>query len=98
MRGGLQSEEKPLVVYASSQSHSSVDKAALMAGFGRTYVRSVPVDERFSMRADALAQMVQSDIANGLLPCAVVATTGSTATTACDPLAAITEVAQEHRL
>ncbi len=32
-RGGLQSEEKPLVVYASSQSHSSVDKAALMAGF-----------------------------------------------------------------
>ena len=97
-RGGLQSEEKPLVVYASSQSHSSVDKAALMAGFGRTYVRSVPVDESFSMRADALAQMVQSDIASGLLPCAVVATTGSTATTACDPLAAIAKVAQEHRL
>jgi aromatic-L-amino-acid/L-tryptophan decarboxylase len=97
-RGGLQSEEKPLVVYASSQSHSSVDKAALMAGFGRTYVRSVPVDERFQMRADAFAQMVESDIASGLLPCAVVATTGSTATTACDPLAAIAEVAREHRL
>lgn len=97
-RGGLQSEEKPLVVYASSQSHSSVDKAALMAGFGRTYVRSVPVDERFSMRPDALAQMVESDIAGGLLPCAVVATTGSTATTACDPLAAIAKVAQQHRL
>ena len=97
-RGGLQSEEKPLVVYASSQSHSSVDKAALMAGFGRTYVRSVPVDESFSMRADVLAQMVKSDIAGGLLPCAVVATTGSTATTACDPLAAIAKVAQEHRL
>jgi aromatic-L-amino-acid/L-tryptophan decarboxylase len=97
-RGGLQSEAKPLVVYASSQSHSSVDKAALMAGFGRTYVRSVPVDERFSMRSDALAQMVQADIAGGLLPCAVVATTGSTATTACDPLAPIAKVAQEHRL
>jgi aromatic-L-amino-acid/L-tryptophan decarboxylase len=97
-RGGLQSEEKPLVVYASSQSHSSVDKAALMAGFGRAYVRSVPVDERFSMRADALAQMVQSDIASGLLPCAVVATTGSTATTACDLLAAVAKVAQEHGL
>jgi aromatic-L-amino-acid decarboxylase len=97
-RGGLQSEAKPLVIYASSQSHSSVDKAALMAGFGRTYVRSVPVDERFCMRADALAQMVQSDIAGGLLPCAVVATTGSTATTACDPLAAIAKVAQDHRL
>jgi aromatic-L-amino-acid decarboxylase len=97
-RGGLQSEEKPLVVYASSQSHSSVDKAALMAGFGRTYVRSVPVDQSFSMHADALAQIVRSDIADGLLPCAVVATTGSTATTACDPLAAIAKVAQENRL
>ena len=97
-RGGLQSEEKPLVVYASSQSHSSVDKAALMAGFGRTYVRSVPVDERFSMRADALAQMLRSDSESGSLPCAVVATTGSTATTACDPLADIAKVAKEHRL
>jgi len=97
-RGGLQSEEKPLVVYASSQSHSSVDKAALMAGFGRTYVRSVPVDERFSMHADALAQMVRSDSQSGLLPCAVVATTGSTATTACDPLADIAKIAKEHRL
>ncbi len=97
-RGGLQSEDKPLVVYASSQSHSSVDKAALMAGFGRTYVRAVPVDERFSMRADAFAQMVKNDLASGLLPCAVVATTGSTATTACDPLADIAKVAQEHGL
>src|SRR3569833_209096 len=97
-RGGLQSEEKPLVVYASSQSHSSVDKAALMAGFGRTYVRSVPVDDRFAMRPDALAQMVKSDAAIGLLPCAVVATTGSTATTACDPLAAIAKIAHEHKL
>jgi aromatic-L-amino-acid decarboxylase len=97
-RGGLQDEQNPLVVYASSQSHSSVDKAALMAGFGRTYVRSVPVDERFSMRPDALAQMVKSDIAIGLLPCAVVATTGSTATTACDPLAEIAKIAHEHKL
>ena len=97
-RGGLQSEDKPLVVYASSQSHSSVDKAALMAGFGRTYVRSVPVDERFSMRPDALAQMVANDISGGLLPCAVVATTGSTATTACDPLADIARIAREHGL
>jgi aromatic-L-amino-acid/L-tryptophan decarboxylase len=97
-RGGLQSEEQPLVVYASSQSHSSVDKAALMAGFGRAYVHSVPVDERFSMRADALAHRVKSDLESGLLPCAVVATTGSTATTACDPLVEVAKVAKEHGL
>ncbi len=97
-RGGLQSEEKPLVVYASSQSHSSVDKAALMAGFGRAHVRAVPVDERFSMRPDSLAQLVKSDLESGLRPCAVVATTGSTATTACDPLADIAKIAHEHGL
>jgi aromatic-L-amino-acid decarboxylase len=97
-RGGLQSAEKPLVVYASSQSHSSVDKAALMAGIGRSFVRVVPVDERFSMRADALEQMVKRDLSDGLLPCAVVATTGSTATTACDPIAEIATVAKVHNL
>jgi aromatic-L-amino-acid/L-tryptophan decarboxylase len=97
-RGGLQSAEKPLIVYASSQSHSSVDKAALLAGFGRQFVRVVPVDERFSMRADELEGMVKADLKGGLLPCAVVATTGSTATTACDPLAAIAAVAKANGL
>jgi aromatic-L-amino-acid/L-tryptophan decarboxylase len=97
-RGGLQSAEKPLVVYASSQSHSSVDKAALMAGFGRVHVQVVPVDQHYSMRAEELARMVQEDLDRGLLPCAVVATTGSTATTACDPLAAIASVARAHGL
>jgi aromatic-L-amino-acid decarboxylase len=97
-RGGLQSAEKPLVVYVSNQAHSSVDKAALLAGFGRANLHVVPVDGRFSMRADVLAQMVKDDIAAGLLPCAVVATIGSTATTACDSLAAIASVAEEHGL
>jgi aromatic-L-amino-acid decarboxylase len=97
-RGGLQSAAKPLAVYVSSQSHSSVDKAALLAGFGREQVRVVPVDERFSMRVDALEQSVRDDLQKGLLPCAVVATTGSTATTACDSLADIARVAQAHGL
>ncbi len=97
-RGGLQSAGKPLIVYASSQSHSSVDKAALLAGFGRSHVRQVPVDERFAMRADQLERMVKEDLAGGSLPCAVVATTGSTATTACDPLAGIAKVAAANGL
>ena len=43
-RGGLQAEAQPLVVYTSAQSHSSVEKAALLAGFGREHVRIVPHD------------------------------------------------------
>lgn len=97
-RGGLQAEPRPLTVYVSTQSHSSVEKAALLAGFGRENVRTVPHDDTFAMRPEALAEMVQIDLAAGKLPCAVVATTGTTASTAIDPIAPIAEVAERHRL
>ncbi|HVW70848.1 MAG TPA: aminotransferase class V-fold PLP-dependent enzyme [Steroidobacteraceae bacterium] len=97
-RGGLQESEKPLVVYASSQSHSSVDKAALLAGFGRNNIHVVPVDDNYSMRPEALAAAIEADRARGLQPCAVVATVGSTATTAVDPLAEIAKVAKASSL
>jgi aromatic-L-amino-acid/L-tryptophan decarboxylase len=97
-RGGLQESEQPLVVYASSQSHSSVDKAALLAGFGRNNIHVIPVDDRYAMRADSLEETIASDRARGLLPCAVVATIGSTATTSLDPLADIAKVARAHGL
>jgi glutamate/tyrosine decarboxylase-like PLP-dependent enzyme len=85
-RGGLQAEEKPLVVYTSSQSHSSVEKAAVLAGCGRENVRIVPHDANYAMRADALADLIADDINNGRRPCAVVATTGTTTATAFDPI------------
>ncbi|HEU4641143.1 MAG TPA: pyridoxal-dependent decarboxylase [Gemmatimonadaceae bacterium] len=97
-RGGLQRVERPLVVYASAHAHSSVEKAALLAGFGREHLRLVPHDERFAMRADALAELVARDARDGLAPCAVVATTGTTSTTAVDPVRAIAAVAREHGL
>jgi len=55
VRGGMQAQERPLMVYASSQAHSSVEKAALLAGFGRDNLRVIPVDANFDMRPDALA-------------------------------------------
>jgi aromatic-L-amino-acid decarboxylase len=97
-RGGLQGEASPLVVYVSSHSHSSVDKAALLAGFGRANVRVVATDAAHAMREDALDEAVRSDLADGRMPCAVVATTGTTTTTALDPVGAIAEVARRHGL
>lgn len=97
-RGGLQAEEKALRVYVSEHSHSSVEKAALLAGFGRDNVRLVATDERFAMRPEALAEAIAADLAAGHMPCAVVATTGSTTTTAFDPLASIAEITQAHGL
>jgi aromatic-L-amino-acid decarboxylase len=97
-RGGLQSEKAPLVVYGSSQSHSSVDKAALLAGFGRENVRLVEHDAQYAMAPGALDKMIRADLAAGRKPCAIVATSGTTTTTAFDPIAAIAEIAREHDL
>jgi aromatic-L-amino-acid decarboxylase len=97
-RGGLQDEEKPLIVYASNQSHSSVEKAALLAGFGRANVRVIPTDERYAMRPAALAAAIEDDIKHGRVPCAVVATVGTTATTALDPLAEIAQITARHKI
>ncbi|MFC7473218.1 pyridoxal phosphate-dependent decarboxylase family protein [Dankookia sp. GCM10030260] len=95
-RGGMQQAEAPLLVYASAQSHSSVEKAALLAGFGRDHLRLVPCDEHHAMRADAFAAMVAEDLAAGRRPSAVVATTGTTAVTAIDPVGALAAVAARH--
>jgi aromatic-L-amino-acid decarboxylase len=95
-RGGLQGETRTLRVYISTQANSSVDKAAMLAGFGRDNLRLVPLDANFAMRGDALAQMVAEDLAKGDLPCAIVATVGATATTAIDPIADIAAVARRH--
>jgi aromatic-L-amino-acid/L-tryptophan decarboxylase len=93
-RGGLQAEAQPLVVYASAQSHSSVEKAALLAGFGKHHLRIVPHEGSYAMRSESLDAMIQADLDAGRRPCAVVATTGTTTSTALDPLAAIGKVAK----
>ncbi len=97
-RGGMQGEDKPLVVYTSKQSHSSVEKAALLAGFGRQNLRIVAHDDKYAMRADALDAAITADLAAGRTPCAVVATTGTTTTTALDPISAIADVTTRHGL
>lgn len=92
--GGMQQRQSPLVVYTSAYAHSSVDKAALLAGFGRDFVRHIDCDDAFAMRADALELAMAEDVAAGRTPCAVVATTGTTTSTALDPVKAIVEVAR----
>ncbi|HEV7609904.1 MAG TPA: pyridoxal-dependent decarboxylase [Steroidobacteraceae bacterium] len=97
-RGGLQGQAKPLAIYLSAQAHSSVEKAALLAGFGRDHLHTVPVDANYDMQADALAAAIANDRTAGREPCAIVATCGSTAVTAFDPLARVAEIAARERL
>jgi aromatic-L-amino-acid/L-tryptophan decarboxylase len=87
-----------LRVYASEQAHSSVEKAVITLGLGRDGYRAVPVDREFRMDVSALRRWVEEDLARGLLPMAVVATIGTTASTSIDPLEAIAEVCGENHL
>src|SRR5262245_58260090 len=97
-RGGLPAPQRTLVVYTSDQSHSSVEKAAILAGFGKANLRLVVHDPAFALDPDALEDAIRKDVAEGRQPCAVVATTGTTTSTALDPVAATAAVARQYGL
>ena len=96
-QGGLQAAAEPLTVYASEMAHSSVEKAALLAGFGRENLRLLPTDEAHALVPEALAEALEADARAGRRACAVVATVGSTGTTAIDPVARLGELARAYR-
>ncbi len=93
---GFQSNEtgsgKNLVAYTSNQAHSSIEKAAMVAGIGRRNLRLIEVDESFGMRPDLLADRIQTDRANGLVPFFVSATVGTTSSNAIDPVSEIGKI------
>jgi len=97
-REGLQAEQRPLTIYTSGSAHSSVEKAALLAGFGRKNVRMVDVDANFAMLPMALEKAIDADIRSGFTPCAIVAAVGGTATVSIDPVSKIADIARRHGL
>jgi len=97
--GGLQAESKPLTVYTTDEAHSSVSKAALLAGFGKANLRLIAVDKSTrAMTSTALAACIEKDIANGCQPAVIVACVGSTGVVAFDPVAQIAEIANRHNI
>jgi aromatic-L-amino-acid decarboxylase len=88
----------PLVLYASEHAHSSIDRGALAAGIGLDNIRHVPSDAEFRMRPDALAAMIEADLAAGKKPFCVVATVGTTSTTSVDAVERIGAIARHYHL
>ncbi|MBL4684822.1 MAG: decarboxylase [Nannocystaceae bacterium] len=86
------------VLYASSQAHHSVAKAAALAGIPSRGVHIVATDARYRLDAADLAAQVKADLDAGLRPFAVVSAAGTTNTGAVDPLAAIADIAQANGL
>ncbi|MEO8227978.1 MAG: pyridoxal-dependent decarboxylase, partial [Gemmatimonadota bacterium] len=95
-RGLVAVSQQPLTVYASAEAHSSVPKGVKLAGFGLEQLRSIAVDSAFAMRPDLLEAAIEADIAAGRKPVCVVATVGTTSSTAIDPLRAIGEICRRH--
>lgn len=99
---GLESNRRgcdgSLVAYASTQAHSSIEKAVRMAGIGSDNLRLVAVDARYAMRPEALREAVEADLAAGRRPFFASATAGTTSSLAFDPLRAIGEVCREKGL
>lgn len=95
---GISGSGARMMIYASDQIHFSVVKAADILGLGKQSVRLLPSDKDFRMDASALREAVQTDLAAGLRPFCVVASAGTAATGAIDPLAEIAGIAREHDL
>jgi aromatic-L-amino-acid decarboxylase len=93
---GLQADASPMTVYVSEEAHSSIAKAALLAGFGRSHLRLIATDDAHALRLGPLRRALEEDRARGLRPCAIVAATGTTGTTALDPVAGMAELAAQH--
>lgn len=87
-----------LTAYATSQTHSSVEKAVKIAGIGKENLRLVPVDKNFAMQPEALARLIREDRQQGEIPFFVCATVGTTSSNAMDPLDKIGPIAQRENI
>jgi aromatic-L-amino-acid decarboxylase len=85
-----------LAFYASTESHVVHQRAADILGIGSHAVRQIEVDEDWRMRPEALAGAIERDLAAGIVPAAAIATAGTTATGAIDPLPDIAELCERH--
>ncbi|MCB0281877.1 MAG: aminotransferase class I/II-fold pyridoxal phosphate-dependent enzyme [Calditrichaeota bacterium] len=83
-------------VYGSTQTHSSIDKAVKIAGIGKNNLIKVAVDENLALDPDALEKAIKTDLLNGKKPLCVIATIGTTGTTAIDPIKEIAAVCKKY--
>ena len=85
-----------LTAYASEEANASVTKGMRLAGFRREHIRLIETDADYAMRPDALEAAIAHDRAAGLVPAAVVATVGTTSSTAVDPVKPIAEICRRE--
>lgn len=97
-RQGLRAAGPQLVAYTSTEAHGSIRQAIEVAGIGSQFLRTIPVDDRGTMRLDLLKEQIATDRADGLKPFLVTGTAGSVNTGALDDLSALAEICRLENL
>ncbi len=90
--------EQKFVLYCSSETHSSIEKGVKIAGFGRQHLRQIAVDDKFAMIPSELEKAILQDKAAGLTPLCVIATIGTTGSTAIDPIKQIADICVQQAI
>lgn len=93
---GLRDAPAPFSFYMTSEGHTCARKAIELLGFGSESIRTIPTDDDYRMRVDALASAIAEDRARGVRPIAVVATAGTTNTGAIDDIEAVALLCRQH--
>lgn len=97
-KANLRGIRVPLTVYASEEAHSSIEKGVKIAGYGKESIRYIATDDTFAMIPEKLEEAVQRDKANNLYPACVIATVGTTSSSAIDPLEPVGRICRENDL
>lgn len=90
--------DKRLRVYASTEAHSSIEKGVKIAGYGKENLCHIPAGEDYAMKPDMLEKAIRDDLAAGFIPACVIATIGTTSSTAVDPLADIGPICRKYNV
>ena len=85
-----------LKIYTSEEAHSSIEKAAIVLGFGQDGIQKIPTDDSYRMDARVLEKTIRQDLDSGVKPICVIPTIGTTSTTSVDPVAEIAEICRDH--
>ncbi len=88
----------PLRVYASTGTHTSIDKAMWVSGLGQDNLVKIPTDENQALDVEALRAAIRADREAGLVPAGIVACVGGTSTGATDDIAAVCKVGTDEGL
>jgi aromatic-L-amino-acid decarboxylase len=94
---GFTTKEK-FRIYCSTETHSSIDKAVKIAGLGRVNLKKISVDKQFALNPEALEHAIVQDMSNGFNPMCVVATIGTTSSTAIDPIEKIAAICNKYNI